>query len=136
MTRYLEDLNSCTDPTTGDYLLIYDASAGSTDKDRKVNVSEFALTEAANTFTAAQTVNTSADASKLIIQHSSATRMELYASGTETYILLSSFDNNTGTGPQLYIQRNNDGSTPSAEVYECSTSRERPIICGWTMTAS
>lgn len=36
MARYLENLNECTDPTTGDFLHIYDASAASNDKDRKV----------------------------------------------------------------------------------------------------
>lgn len=56
MTRYLEQLNETTDPTTGDYLPIYDASAGSTDKDRKVNVSRFAILANAQTFTVTQTV--------------------------------------------------------------------------------
>lgn len=37
MARYLEQLNECTDPVAGDYLPIYDASAGATDKDRKVD---------------------------------------------------------------------------------------------------
>lgn len=43
MTRYIENLNECTDPTTGDFLWVVDASAGSTDKDRKVNISKFGL---------------------------------------------------------------------------------------------
>lgn len=42
MTRYIENLNECTDPVSGDYLWVVDASAGSTDKDRKVNVGKFA----------------------------------------------------------------------------------------------
>lgn len=42
MARYIENLNECTDPTTGDYLWVVDASAGSTDKDRKLNVGKFA----------------------------------------------------------------------------------------------
>lgn len=55
MTRYLEQLNETTDPTTGDYLPIYDASAGSTDKDRKVNISRFAILANAQSFTTTQT---------------------------------------------------------------------------------
>lgn len=43
MTRYLENLNECTDPVAGDMLQIYDASAGSTDKDRRVDVAKFGL---------------------------------------------------------------------------------------------
>jgi len=54
MTRYIEDLNENTAPTTGDYLLCYDASAGGTDKDRKVNISKFAILANAGTFTARQ----------------------------------------------------------------------------------
>lgn len=42
MPRYIENLNECTDPVSGDYLWIVDASAGSTDKDRRVNVGKFA----------------------------------------------------------------------------------------------
>jgi len=55
---YITDLDACTDPTTGDYLLIADASASAGNRDRKVNVSEFALTEAANTFTLSQVMPT------------------------------------------------------------------------------
>lgn len=42
MARYIENLNECTDPTTGDYLWVVDASAGSTDKDRKLDAGRFA----------------------------------------------------------------------------------------------
>ena len=55
---YITDLNSCTDPTSGDYLMIADASASASDRERKVDISEFALTEAANTFTQAQIMPT------------------------------------------------------------------------------
>lgn len=55
MARYIENLNSCTDPTSGDYLWIVDASAAAADKDRKVDVGLFAQKAVANTFTAAQT---------------------------------------------------------------------------------
>lgn len=43
MPRYLNELNECTDPTTGDFLHIYDASAAPNDKDRKVNIDKFAV---------------------------------------------------------------------------------------------
>ncbi len=56
MARYIENLNSCTDPTSGDYLWIVDASAGATDKDRKVDAGLFAQKALANTFTIGQTI--------------------------------------------------------------------------------
>jgi len=55
MTRYIENLNECTDPVSGDYMWLVDASAGSTDKDRKVNVGKFARLAVAQSFTATQT---------------------------------------------------------------------------------
>ena len=55
MTRYIENLNECTDPVSGDYMWLVDASAGSTDKDRKVDVGKFARLAVAQTFTATQT---------------------------------------------------------------------------------
>ena len=55
MPRYIEDLNECTDPVSGDYMWLVDASAGSTDKDRKVDVGKFARLAVAQTFTATQT---------------------------------------------------------------------------------
>jgi len=55
---YITDLDACTDPITGDYLLIADASASAGNRDRKVDVSEFALTERENTFTSTQTILT------------------------------------------------------------------------------
>ena len=55
MPRYIENLNECTDPVSGDYMWLVDASAGSTDKDRKVDVGKFARLAVAQTFTATQT---------------------------------------------------------------------------------
>lgn len=52
MARYIENLNTCSDPTSGDYLWIVDANASASDKDRKVDVGKFALTATANVFTA------------------------------------------------------------------------------------
>ena len=55
MARYIEDLNECTDPVSGDFMWLVDASAGSTDKDRKVDVGKFARLAVAQSFTATQT---------------------------------------------------------------------------------
>ena len=55
MPRYIEDLNECTDPVSGDFMWLVDASAGSTDKDRKVDVGKFARLAVAQTFSATQT---------------------------------------------------------------------------------
>lgn len=54
MARYIENLNSCSDPVSGDYFWIVDASAGATDKDRKVDVGLFARLAVANVFTTTQ----------------------------------------------------------------------------------
>lgn len=55
MARYIENLNECTDPVSGDFMWLVDASAGSTDKDRKVDVGKFARLAVAQSFTATQT---------------------------------------------------------------------------------
>ena len=55
MPRYIENLNECTDPVSGDFMWLVDASAGSTDKDRKVDVGKFARLAVAQSFTATQT---------------------------------------------------------------------------------
>ncbi len=57
MTRYIENLNECTDPTAGDYLWIVDASASASDKDRKVDAGKFPRLAVANTFTENQTIS-------------------------------------------------------------------------------
>lgn len=93
MTRYIEDLNENTAPVSGDYLLCYDASAGSTDKDRKVNVSKFAVLAVANTFTALQTFDIPSGAN---------------------YIELASRDRGAGLGSYIQIGLNNNASTPAA----------------------
>ena len=98
MARYIENLNSCTDPTGGDYLWIVDASAGSTDKDRKVDVSECALTGVANSFTGAQ---------------------PFYGKLThgEAFSVLTLSAGNVGrnaSGKILIVGRNNNAATPAA----------------------
>ncbi|MCE7982549.1 MAG: hypothetical protein DYG89_15265 [Caldilinea sp. CFX5] len=51
MPRYLEQANECTDPVGGDWLWIVDASAGATDRDRKLNAGRLAILANANAFT-------------------------------------------------------------------------------------
>lgn len=51
MPRYIENYNECTDPVSGDYLWIVDASAGSTDKDRKVDIAKFGIVSATTSWT-------------------------------------------------------------------------------------
>lgn len=43
MTRYIEQYNETTDPVSGDYLWIVDASAPADDKDRKVDINKLAV---------------------------------------------------------------------------------------------
>lgn len=51
MAEYLELLNECTNPASGDFLHIYDASAPSNDKDRKVDLNKFAVVGSDGAFT-------------------------------------------------------------------------------------
>ena len=51
MARYIENLNECTNPAAGDYLLGYDASAPSNDKDRKFDIARFAIIATDNSVT-------------------------------------------------------------------------------------
>ncbi len=102
MARYIENLNECTDPTSGDYMWVVDASAGSTDKDRKVDVGKFPRLAVGNTFTAAQ-----------VISMASPT-LTLTPTSGYARITLSSFDNTTGIGANIFIQRNSNATTPAA----------------------
>lgn len=102
MARYIENLNECTDPTSGDYMWVVDASAGSTDKDRKVDVAKFPRLAVANTFTAAQTISLASPT--LTITPTSG-----YAR-----ITLTAYDNTTGIGANVFIQRNSNATTPAA----------------------
>ena len=125
MTRYIDQLNETTDPTTGDYLLIYDASAGATDKDRKVNISRFAILANANTFTGAQSfaptgtttigvyagMPASTTASALLAAYNGTTRARLNVFAADTLLALDEFDNGSSTGCRLVIGRNNHAGT-------------------------
>ncbi len=99
MARYIENLNSCTDPTSGDYFWIVDASAGATDKDRKVDVGLFAYA-GPNTFSGNQ-----------IIDKASPT-LTLSGSG-QGMVSIGALSNGTGMGGLLSADRNTSG-TPAA----------------------
>lgn len=106
MARYLEQANECTDPVSGDYLWIYDASAGATDKDRKVNISKFAILANAQIFTAGQMYQVAAG--------SIAVNVITPASQSQPGVYLQPANCGTSYGPYLSIDRNNNASTPSA----------------------
>jgi len=113
LTRYLEQANECTDPTTGDYLWIYDANAGATDKDRKVNVNKFAVLANTQTFTAAQTFTGGVGASQPATS-TSAIAVTPLASMSVAPLAVSNIDNGSSFGPFVSIGRNSNGSTPAA----------------------
>ncbi|MBK8129428.1 MAG: hypothetical protein IPK53_11115 [bacterium] len=129
MARYIENLNACTDPVSGDYLWIVDASAGATDKDRRVDVGKFGLLATAQSWTATQTVAPSSSGNKgLIINQPTGTlytypALEIQLNGTERIrmsvasnsneIVLASYDNASSIGPYVAIGRNNNASTPA-----------------------
>lgn len=103
MARYIENLNTCTDPTSGDYLWIVDASASASDKDRKVNVGLFPQLAAPNTFTG-----------NITIDKTDAT-LALRGSG-QTYLYLDDGDNGASFGALLSLGRNTNASTPAGAV--------------------
>lgn len=131
MTRYIEDLNENTAPVAGDFLLCYDASAGSTDKDRKVNVSKFAVLAVANTFSADQTftgqivsgpastgqdslfVNmpASTSGSVLAAYYNSTIRHQILAKAALSVYRLNSVDLGSTHGPHVEIGRNTNAAT-------------------------
>lgn len=137
-TRYIEDFNECTDPTTGDYLWIVDASAASGDKDRKVNISRFATIDSPTTF--ARTVNvTSATTSDhglnvnmpagattaaraLRVALNSTLRFHVQVDSANNEAVLAAFDNGSSDGPNVQIANNNNASTP-APGYVSLTNR-------------
>ena len=128
MTRYIEDLNENTAPVAGDFLLCYDASAGSTDKDRKVNVSKFAVLAVGNVFTTTQSIIPSAtNANGLYVNmptsttayaarfdYSGASRVVFIQNATENSLYMQAYDNGSSEGPYVACERNNNASTPSA----------------------
>lgn len=128
MTRYLEQLNETTDPVTGDFLPIYDASAGATDKDRKVNISRFAILATAGTFTTTQTIApattsahglivnspTSTTGYGLVMEYNGSVRQYSNTNATLNQYVLTDFDNGANAGPHVYLGRNTNGTSYSA----------------------
>lgn len=103
MPRYIEQLNTCTDPTAGDYFWIVDASAAAADKDRKVDVGRFAQKAQANEFTSNQTITIAAGTGLII---------NVAGSGQQA-ILANSGDFGAAAGPMISIGRNTNASTPA-----------------------
>jgi len=130
MTRYIEDLNENTAPVSGDYLLCYDASAGSTDKDRKVNVSKFAVLAVANTFTTVQTIvpgttgahglavnmPTSTTGDAVNIKYNNLSAIRLIATASARQLLIDNFDNGAGIGPCIILGYNNNGTAAAGHI--------------------
>ncbi len=127
MPRYLEQANECTDPTTGDFLWVYDASAGATDKDRKVNISRFAILANAQSFTTTQTVAPATNAnglninmpvsntaSGLQILYNSTLAFNFLAQPAARALQVSAFDNGSSVGANVQIGHNSNASTPAA----------------------
>jgi len=111
MARYIENLNTCSDPTSGDYMWVVDASAGSTDKDRKVDVGLFAQKALATTFT--------------------STLLALSPASGRGQIIVEEADNGAGTGAYIIAKRNNNVSTGAAGVFAMHT-RTGALYRLWT----
>lgn len=128
MARYITDLNECSDPTSGDYLLVTDASAGATDKERKLNLSKLAILANAQSFTGAQTfaptgtsttpvainLPASTTARGLDVSYNGTLRSYITAQATATTIGLENTDGGSSVGPRILLGRNSNASTPSA----------------------
>jgi len=113
MARYAEQLNECTDPVAGDYLNIYNASAGATDKDQRVDITRFGIKANTGTWTAAQTF-AGGIASTQPATGTSAVAVTPVASMTAAPIAISAIDNTSSFGPFVSIGRNSNASTPAA----------------------
>ena len=106
MARYIENLNECTDPTSGDFLLVTDASAGATDKDRKLNLSRLAILANAQTFTGVQTFAPAAGSNAIILTTP--------ANQTAAMLRINGADIGSSFGPHITLERNTNASTPAA----------------------
>lgn len=148
MTRYIDQLNENTGPVGGDYLLCYQASAGATDKDRKVNVNKFAVLANAQSFTGAQTfapANTAIDAVTinmptssagyaLNIQFNGTRRIDSYVQSGASVIEMLNADFGSNAGPLLWIGRNSNASTPAAACLQLM-ARTGTAVYYWTDNA-
>lgn len=114
MARYIENLNECTDPVSGDFMWLVDASAGSTDKDRKVDVGKFALKAGSNTFTAAGVALT----------------LTSTATAGLSQVRLTASDNGAQTGNYVFVGNNTNASTPAAGLLYM-LNRAGTAYCVW-----
>lgn len=142
MTRYIEDLNENTAPVAGDFLLCYDASAGATDKDRKVNVSKFAVLAVANTFTTTQTITPATDVVALELRmpsgntskalralYNSIERMNLNVTASASVLAMTSYDAGAGSGPTIGVGRNsNAGTAAPGTLYATQANNSSSIL--------
>jgi len=112
MARYIENLNTCSDPTSGDYLWVVDASAGATDKDRKVDAGLFAQLAVANTFSASQIINKASP----VFTMTPTTGISA--------LLLQGADNGANWGSNLLLGRNTNASTPAAGFLQLTTKSD------------
>lgn len=125
MARYLEQANECTDPTTGDFLWVYDASAGSTDKDRKVNISKFGILANTNAFTGQNSfaTTTGLTGTKATVAHNSATaicRLTIGGSSSlaASYLIAISLTSTNTSSSVMYLLSHGYSTATIAEHAE------------------
>lgn len=126
---YREQLDECTDPTTGDWLEITNVSAGATAKDQKVDAGKFAILANAQTFTGAQTFTPSGTGTNAIkvdmvasntayaymAYYNAVYRYGVYQRSALSLIEAVSVDlGNTIAGPCVSIGRNSNATVPAA----------------------
>ncbi len=137
-TRYIEDYNECTDPTSGDQFWIVDVSAAAGDKDRRVDVGRFPQLALINTFTRQQTISSSntsdhgvninmpaaaATTSRSIrVTLDSTLRFHVQVDSANNEAVFAAFDNGSSDAPNIQIGRNSNASTP-APAYISLTNR-------------
>lgn len=126
---YREQLDECTDPTTGDWLEITNVSAGAPDKDQKVNAARFAILANAQSFIAEQTFEpaaTNVNAVKVnmpasntayayMAYYNAVYRYGVYQRSALSLIEAVSVDlGSTIAGPYVSIGRNSNATVPAA----------------------
>jgi hypothetical protein len=120
MPRYIENLNECTDPVSGDFMWLVDASAGSTDKDRKVDVGKFARLAVSAPFTANVSLTTAG--ATLILTSTSTAGI--------SQVRLAAHDAGTQTGNYVFLGNNSNATTPAAGLLYM-LNRAGTAYCVW-----
>lgn len=130
MTRYIDQLNvfSAT-PVTGDYALGYQASAGASDKDRKIPLDWFGYLSKAQTWTATQTIAPTSTSDHAIsvkmLASTTGDAMENYynnvyrsgfraRSGVNVCYVYTCDLGAAAAGPLVFVGRNSNATTPAA----------------------